>query len=112
MDWATAKAGLSATGQLQGSLDTQGSQGSLKIQPSQGSQGSQGILASGSDDLFIGLQRLHELTIQADYEVQVSLWGGLTGAGSLYNRFTVGPENSSYALTYDRCVKQTRFRFA
>ena len=93
MDWATAKAGLSATGQLQGSLD------------SQGSQGSQGSVASGSDDLFIGLQRLHELTSQADYEVQVSLWGGLTGAGSLYNRFTVGPENSSYALTYDRCVK-------
>ena len=77
MDWATAKAGLAADRQQD----------------------------RRASDFFVGLQQLHELTSQADYEVHVSLFGGNTGAGTLYSGFTVGPESSSYSLTYGRCVQ-------
>ena len=75
MDWATAKAGLA------GDLETD---------------------RPKSSNFFVGLDRLHQLLSQGRYEVHVSLWGGDTGAGALYNGLTVGPENSSYVLTYDR----------
>ena len=74
LDWAAAKAGLA---------------GDLHTDPQSG-------------NFFVGLDRLHQLLSQGRYEVHVSLWGGVSGAGAIYDGLHVGPENASYALTYDR----------
>ncbi|XP_076438580.1 fibrinogen beta chain-like [Babylonia areolata] len=51
-------------------------------------------------DFFLGLDRLHELTQQAQYEALVVLWVGFDGASAHYDGFRVASENASYELTF------------
>ena len=57
-----------------------------------------------SRDFFIGLENLHHLTMQAEYTLHVSFYGGVIPYGHLYDNFTIGPESTSYELTFSSYV--------
>ncbi|KAK7505134.1 hypothetical protein BaRGS_00003704 [Batillaria attramentaria] len=57
-------------------------------------------MSSVDDEFFIGLENLHQLLLQAEYQLKVFIFWG-DNAGALYDNFTIGDESTSYQLSYD-----------
>ena len=56
-----------------------------------------------SDNFFVGLENLHDLTSQSHYTLHISLDHFSLGSygGRFYTKFAVGTESSNYALTFE-----------
>ncbi|XP_070193798.1 fibrinogen-like protein 1 [Littorina saxatilis] len=59
-------------------------------------------VSPNSDNYFIGLNKLHQITVQGAYANQILSKYGNNLVSAFYKKFTVGTEASNYQLSYER----------
>ncbi|KAK7094827.1 hypothetical protein V1264_006326 [Littorina saxatilis] len=53
------------------------------------------------ENFFVGLENLHHLVDQAEYQMNIFMSHPDGKAGAIYNNFNIGPESTDFELTFD-----------